>query len=227
MLAHYALDRHAHPFIYAQEYQLIDLGTGLEKSESKVHAVIESDLDSMMLWRHHGKTVEQERPADVLLSSSRTRRVAGALVAQAAGLALGSTIEPTFFSQALEDMERFYQLSEPAGSNLSGIVGRIEKLVSKDSLVESLGHKVVTSDVCPWANELHSRWTHPFTSEDFSDSFQDRFDQALGQWPSVVEAFLGGRPCSEITGHVDYSGRALGADEAKSNAEPIRPWRHR
>ncbi|MBQ9057632.1 MAG: hypothetical protein IJ125_00430 [Atopobiaceae bacterium] len=227
-LGHYTLDRMAHPFIYAQQYMIVDLGEGLEQSEGKVHALVESDLDSMMLWRLHRRTVEQDAPADVLMCSSRSRRVAGALVAQAANVALGEIVEPTLFGHAIEDMTRFYQLSEPEGNPLSKLVGNFERLAKKDSLVQALGHKVVHDDRCAWANEEHAHWTHPFTGEDSCDSFQDRFDAALNDYVQVSQSFLDGAPAEKFTQHIDYSGRHLDADEqSKRNMEPIRPWKHR
>ena len=49
LLSHYVLDRNAHPFVYEQQFGIVESDSELEDSSSQVHAVIESDLDVLML----------------------------------------------------------------------------------------------------------------------------------------------------------------------------------
>ena len=67
MLSHYALDRVAHPFVYAEQYALIDAAENLYDADSEVHAVIESDLDTWMLWSLRHATVHDCPPASELV----------------------------------------------------------------------------------------------------------------------------------------------------------------
>lgn len=58
MLSHYVLDRNAHPFVYAQQWGIQEADPDLTGAGSQVHAVIESDLDLLVLQlkrngRHH------------------------------------------------------------------------------------------------------------------------------------------------------------------------------
>ena len=50
-LGHYALDRTAHPFVFAQQEALAAAEASLAGASSELHAVIESDVDSWILWR--------------------------------------------------------------------------------------------------------------------------------------------------------------------------------
>ena len=49
LLSHYVLDRNAHPFVYEQQFGIVESDPELEDSGSQVHAVLESDLDVLML----------------------------------------------------------------------------------------------------------------------------------------------------------------------------------
>ena len=39
------------------------------------------------------------------------------------------------------------------------------------------------------------------------------FERGLAEYPALARAFVAGAPMEEITEHLDYSGRRLGADE--------------
>ena len=94
ILSHYQLDRTAHPFVYAQEYALIDANPELSDASSEVHAVIESDLDSWMLWRLRRATVHDCPPASEL---ARTERIdEGGLIASRLCCLLAEVVERKF-----------------------------------------------------------------------------------------------------------------------------------
>ena len=59
LAAHWRLDRTVHPFVYAQQYQLCNAGVeGLGPAQGhEVHALIESELDELVLWKRLGQTI--------------------------------------------------------------------------------------------------------------------------------------------------------------------------
>ena len=58
MLGHYTLDRTTHPFIFAEQIEIIAQSNGeLDGLDSQVHAIIEGRLDSWLLWRERHSTV--------------------------------------------------------------------------------------------------------------------------------------------------------------------------
>ena len=64
LLSHYVLDRNARPFVYEQQFGIIESDPELEDSGSQVHAVLESDLDVLMLQvKRNGATVDDYPPA--------------------------------------------------------------------------------------------------------------------------------------------------------------------
>lgn len=214
MLSHYALDRVAHPFVYAQQDAIIAAGQGLDDAASEVHAVIESDLDSWMLWRARRATVLDCPPAGELVRTGRIERVAGALMSQVAWAAFAIPLGATEYGASVGNMELVYRLIEPAGSGRSRAIGTLERLGRPHSQLESLAHRVVRGDDCPAANLGHAEWVSPFDGTSSHESFDERFEAALADWPALAAAFThGGDGLRQAVGGLNYSGMRLGEDE--------------
>ena len=210
LLSHYALDRTAHPFVYAQEYAIVDANPALGDAGSEVHAVIESDIDSWMLWTLRRATVHDCPPARELARTERICRVAGALLSQVAWATFSLDLPATEYGAAVANMELVYRLIEPAGSARGHLVGTLERLGRAHSQLEALSHRVTTSETCPAANLEHTPWTSPFTGATSTASFKDLFDEALAGWPALAEAFThGGAELHDAIGEINYSGQPL------------------
>lgn len=220
MLSHYALDRAAHPFVYAQQYAIVEAADDLYDADSEVHAVIESDLDTWMLWKLRRATVHDCPPASELVHTERICRVAGALMSQVAWETFGLKVGASEYAGAVADMELCYRSIEPHGS-LRGVgLGIIERAVRSHSLLQALSHRVSTSDECAAANLDHEEWVNPFTRVASNESFPEVFDRALKGWPTLSEAFThGGEELRAAVTGLNYSGMPLGADEAPESAD--------
>ena len=85
LLSHYALDRNAHPFVYDQQWGIMEADPTLADQGSHVHAVIESDLDILMLQlkRDHA-TVLDYPPESEIVTTERINKVAGVLMSHMA-----------------------------------------------------------------------------------------------------------------------------------------------
>lgn len=214
--SHYVLDRTTHPFIFAEEYATLDASDqlDLEHAGGEVHAIIEGEIDSWMLWRERHATVLDCPPARELTRTPRIERVAGALMAQVAWQVFGIELGADEYGHAAGDMEFGYRAIEPAGSGRARAIGMIERLVRDHSQIESMAHLVTTDDHCRFANEAHHEWANPWTGEASTAGFDDLFGLALDVWPSVCEAFVeGGDAIASAVAHINYSGRTLDADE--------------
>ena len=221
MLCHYALDRVAHPFIFAKEYELLRADAELAQSPGQVHALLESELDVFMLWHERSATCADRPPASIIAHTPRIDRVAGAVVSQAALVAYGTQVEPSAYGSSVADMKFIYQVIEPAGSRRTRVIERLERTVrhGRHSLLAGLSHEVSVREDCPAANLDHSEWADVWTGETSTDSFVDRFELAAAEYPGLAAAFLDGTPGTEITGHRNYSGVLLD-DEAIEAPEP-------
>lgn len=192
MLSHYALDRAAHPFVYAQEYAILAADTSLENSGNQVHAVIESDIDSWMLWQKRHCTILESAPAAELAYTDRILQVAGALMSQVAWAVFGIEITPSAYGVTVKNMELLYKaIDSTSGFGAVGL-GHAERLLHEHSLVQSLAHRVTRSETCPACNLEHHEWTNPWTTEPSCASFIDLFDEALQGWSELALAFTHG-----------------------------------
>ena len=110
LLSHYVLDRNAHPFVYEQQFGIVESDSELEDSSSQVHAVIESDLDVLMLQlKRDGATVDDYPPAGEIVTTDRINRVAGVLMSYVAGRVYGIDIPAGEYGAAVANMQRLYR----------------------------------------------------------------------------------------------------------------------
>ena len=214
LLSHYVLDRNAHPFVYEQQFGIVDSDPELEASGSQVHAVLESDLDVLMLQlKRNGATVEDYPPAGEIVTTDRINRVAGVLMSYVAGRVYGIDIPAGEYAGAVSDMQMLYRTIEPAGSVKTRAIALVEGLVHDYSLLDGLAHRVTTGLPERTGNLGHLTWKNPFTDEVSNESFPEVFDRALVDYECTVARFIETGDMEAVTNHVNYSGRALGADE--------------
>ena len=214
LLSHYVLDRNAHPFVYEQQFGIVESDPGLEDSGSQVHAVLESDLDVLMLQvKRDGATVEDYPPAGEIVTTDRINRVAGVLMSYVAGRVYGIDIPAGEYGAAVADMQLLYRTIEPAGSAKTRAIALVEGLVHDYSLLDGLAHCVTTEPPERTGNLGHLTWKNPFTDEVSNESFPEVFDRALVDYECTVARFIETGDMEAVTGHVNYSGRVLGADE--------------
>ncbi len=204
LLSHYVLDRNAHPFVYDQQWGIMEADPSLSKQGSDVHAVIESDLDILMLQiKRDGATIEAFPPAAELVTTDRIDRVAGALMSHVANKVYGLPIGAGEYGGAVADMVLAYRMIEPAGSLPTRVV----------PLFAGLAHPVTDQAPRRAGNLDHLAWTDPFTDRASNESFPEVFDRALEDYRSTAARFVDGADMAEVTRHVNYSGRMLSADE--------------
>ncbi len=213
LLSHYVLDRTAHPFVYAQQWGIQAADPDLERAGSQVHAVIEGDLDVLMMQLKRGATVIAYPPVDELETSERVNRVAGALMSVMARRVYGLTVSAAEYGGAVADMRLFYRIVEPAGTRGARIVGRLEGLARDYALTGALAHRA-TMELPRGAGNLDGRlWENPFTGETSTESFPEVFDRALKMYRVAAERLVDGGDLTKVTMRLNYSGRVLDATE--------------
>ena len=214
VMGHYVLDRTVHPFVYAQQFALMDFDERLAKASSEIHAIIESDLDTWLLWEKRQATIE-ERPADDdLMRTDRIDHVAGALFAQTALAVYGITLGVEDYASSVRDYAWEYRRIDPAGSRGTRLIGTLERMVRPHSMAESLAHLVTRTDECASANLGRNEWVHPFTGETSHSSFADLYDEASLAYPEIAEAFARGDEArlARLVGGLNYEGRIVEDD---------------
>lgn len=209
LLGHYALDRAAHPLVIGQQRMLGEVDPELAACSHEVHAAIESDIDTWILWEKRRATIE-ERPATTdLMRTARSEHVAGALLSQVALSVYGIAIGAREYGGAVRDYELFYRAIDPAEAPRTRAAGRIERAVRGGSMAQASAHYVRRTDECAAANLERRAWTHPFTGEVRTDSFADLFDEARLAYPALAEAFVRGDEARlrALVAGLSYEGR--------------------
>ena len=192
LLAHYLLDSEAHAFIAAQEDAICDAGVGLEDAHDQVHALIESELDTWMLWNMRKLTVEEAPVTGNLARTERVSRVAGSLFSQIAWQIFGIKLVPDRYEGCLRDYERVYQTIDPLGNRRGRMLAGAERLGTRYSILDALAHTATPPETCPAANLSCAPWHDPLTHTQRSTSFPDIFYDTLDMWPTLAEAYLEG-----------------------------------
>lgn len=214
LLSHYVLDRNAHPFVYAQQWGIMEQDGDLKDAGNKIHAIIESDLDVLMVQlKRDGATVEEYPPVDELVTTDRINKIAGALVAATALNVYGIPLSASAYGGAVSNMRLVYRLIEPQGSLRSRALSGIEGLMGDYSQLDSLAHRVTTEPPAATGNMEGIAWENPFTHERSRETFPQVFDRALEDYATASRLFIAGGDMSNMTRHINYSGRPLDADE--------------
>lgn len=214
LFSHYALDRAAHPFVYAQQWGAQEVDPSLDAAASQVHAIIESDIDVFMLQlKRNGATVEDCPPERELVTSARIDKVAGALMSYVASSVYGIEIGAQEYGGAVADMQLAYRVIEPADSPACQLLGALEGAVRGNSILAALAHRVTAEPPLRAGNMGHLAWKNPFTDVESHESFPEVFDRALDEYERDIACLIAGDPLEQATHHLNYSGRPLGEAE--------------
>lgn len=181
-LCHYALDSTAHPFIFAQEHALCDAGVpGLSRDDgSEVHAVIESELDELVLTTKTGEDITTFNPSTrILRASNLVMATVSKLYSYVALSVYGINIPADMFSASLRSFRTVQRaFYSPSGAKRA-LVGRLEEVLRPYSFFAAMSHrpkKVLTSQ---FDNHEHATWTNPFTGERSDAGFWNLYERAL------------------------------------------------
>lgn len=192
-LCHYLLDRTTHPLVYAQQFALCSAGQeGLsEKDGNEVHAVIETELDEMILFTRTGQTVATFIPQrEILRSSKQALSVMSYQVRCAVQEAYGVVVDPNLFAKSVLCFRRVQGVFHSRQGTKRAVLGSIERRFREHSFVQSMSHRAVELTESSFDNHEHNAWENPFTHETQTASFQDLFAHAIETANDAIPRFL-------------------------------------
>ncbi|MDO4183357.1 MAG: zinc dependent phospholipase C family protein [Coriobacteriia bacterium] len=192
-LCHYLLDSTMHPLVYSQQYALCDAGVdGLSRKDgNEVHAIIESELDEVVLFTRTGHTIETfNTSTEILQASDDVLRVVGSLYTPMAAAAFEQPMNPRVFGTCVKGFRLVQSLFYSPSGKKREALGRLEELVRPYSFYRSMSHRVVEATECAFDNHEHAPWKNPFTGERSEASFWDLFESAQARAENVFETFL-------------------------------------
>lgn len=192
LVGHYALDSIAHPLVYAGQKELAALGNDLADAERELHGLIESELDTWILWEKRSQDVADFSPSTALGRTEAIGRVSGAVMSAVALKVFGISISSTEFPAAVRDYEIYLCAIDDHGSLESVVISSIETLVRPHSLTRAMAHRSNPTHECPAANLDRNSWVNPWTGATSTASFADLYDEALERYPHMAEALVRG-----------------------------------
>lgn len=214
LFAHYWLDSHAHPFVYAEQEALGAQDPDLVSAHSEVHAVIEADIDSWLLWARKEEGAETGEAAQRALETTpQISRIGSALFSQTAHEVYGLPLDGKQYGHAVRDYARLYHALEPKGRLSEITLTNVEELAREYSMLASLVHPAHHDTSCASANTEHHVWKDPATGKESTESFLDVFEAAEKSWPEAAEAFLAGKDLFPLTGNRNYNGDFMSEGE--------------
>ncbi len=217
-LCHYLLDSTLHPFVYWQEYAACDAGVpGLDRSDGhEVHAVIESELDELVLYAKRQETIATFDPSrEILRADNAVLDVISKMCAYLALTLFGLFVPGDTFAASVKLFRRaqafFYS---PRGIKRAA-VGRLEETVRPYSFCRAMSHRDIACTESVFDNRERIRWEDPFTGAMCDDSFWDRYDKALARVDAALRSFdangFNVEAARVITHDLDFSGRPTAA----------------
>ena len=217
LLAHYALDRIVHPFVYSQQDALIEAEPSLKNAYRELHPIIETDLDSYLLWHMRHTTVETFPPAEVLEAVESTKHVGGALFSQVALQVFDLNVGVGEYEKALQDYARIYHTVERTDpkytTKLPDVLYKTEKFMrpSNNSYVAAMAHRIVMTEDFPTANLKRLPWKEPYTGEIKTESILDLMDEAREFYRELVQATILGQRITleELIDGINYMGKPV------------------
>lgn len=217
-LGHYLLDSTLHPLVYAFEYAIEECGiSGISgKDHHEIHAIIESELDEMVLSQKYGLTVNAFRPyKEILRADDASLEIISRLYVQTIYTIFNRTIPYDLFKESVKNFRCVQRLFySPKGIKRKAI-SSVEKLFRRHSFYASMSHLAVERNSSFYANDAHLPWANPFTFEIKTDSFWDLFDAAQDRARKSTET-VAAIPANNdlahtITGGLNFSGKPVEA----------------
>ncbi len=215
-VCHYLLDKNEHPFVYSQQYALCQAGEdGLtERDGSDVHALIESELDEMMLYTKTGQTVANISPDKEFIRCDRVSlHTISLFVTQVIKEVYGKTLRDDFFSRSVYSFRRIQRVFHSPHGVKRVLLGKVERLLRNHSFVQAMSHRAIPLKYSSFDNHDHQLWENPFAKTVSSASFMDLFNLALQQASEALVCFSKNdfslEDARAIVQNQNFSGRLL------------------
>ena len=227
-ICHYLLDSSAHPLIIGQQYALCDAGVdGLDRSAgSRVHQMMERDLDEMVLFSKTGHTVATYRPyREVLKASNDTLAVIDKVYFYTVLWAYSKALDLDAYTQAVKSFRRIQRLFWAPGRTKRALLTRVELLAKHGgySQFEAMAHYDRAEDTSAFDNHEHAAWTNPFTGAASTESFWDLYEDAQERVFDALSLFFGPEfgeeQARQLTGGLNFSGMPVAEDEPLGSVE--------
>lgn len=205
-MMHYALDRKCHPFVYSLQDKMT--GENPFLNPHTAHNIIEMSADCCML----NKRMKQEKPylfktADTITDNDKISSEIGRLWEYVMPLSIGVKITERQGAQAVKDIKAVQKILFDKYSLKKIIVSPLEIVVSpftKNFRITSMLRPKDLEKAKKYVNIDREKWLSPYSHNEFCDSFEDLFEQALEEAKIMLLRFQTGDSCADITDNLSF-----------------------
>ena len=197
-LCHYALDRTAHPYVYARQYEAC-ARLGQEKDLTHFHMRLESAIDAAF----SGIT---SNPTDLLPANRRVFRAVGGMLSEAARTVYGSSLPAGCFRRAAGRMRLTERFLKSKRGLKRRAVSRIERLFAPASLYDAMSHEDGTKGIDDPLNLGKAPWRDPAGGGERTESFPALFEAAKETAVRLIGLAESGADAEQITNGTDFCG---------------------
>ena len=187
LVGHYALDSIAHPIVYAGQKELAAMREELADAERELHGLIESELDTWVLWEKRSQDVRDFSPSTALARTDAIDRSSGAIMSVVALQVFGVSISSAEYPAAVRDYEIYLRAIDDPSSAGAVLISKMEELVRSRSLTRAMAHRSNPSHDCEAANLNNNEWIDPWTGAARTESFADLYAEALVKFGQLAE----------------------------------------
>ena len=184
-LAHYAVDAHTHPYVYAQTH-----APPMPKLKAAArHRHFETSIDVLMLSRFYNRQPSDYKLWKLISPEKVHMRAAAAATATAIRHVYGRDINPTDVHMAMEQMIRFTQYLQSKRGWRKRLFQGIEGITAGSRIISSLIHMQKVTDGRDYLNTRKAPWSVPWAPEETrTDSFIDLFEAAVKDAAQMIQA---------------------------------------
>ena len=208
-LCHYALDRTAHPYVYAMQEKYAEKEK-IKYNHSYIHNLIEHNIDIIIL-----KDAKSLRPADVnidnVLSTDNNiiKRQSELLNAALSAIMPKRKIKTGKIEQAFYDMHRNTKTMIDHGVKKRFVLF-LEKILHTGPVLSSLIEGEESDGMMDYMNLSKESWKNPFdkAGRSYNDNFYEVLDRAVSDAVNLILKFIeykGGRFDGSITDNITFN----------------------
>lgn len=190
-IAHYSLDRVAHPFIFYIQSDIIK-SEGIKYNPSYVHSRIEHNLDVIMLRDKLDVFANEFRSYECLTNNKDILKTSAQLLEFVINDLNIYKINENQILRAFLDSRFFQRLSYDPFSIKKSIVRFIEKICFMPESFSTFIRPMMEDNKYDYSNFEKNHWSNPFddNSEQGNSSFFEVFDMAVDDAVNLINKFM-------------------------------------
>lgn len=208
---HYALDRKAHPYIFAKEKEITDKNKKIHHSAA--HNDIETNIDAYMINKRLGMDNPKELCTDATFNATNEQKLEiGRVLSYVIEKCTDERVTPQQVIEAINDSQKFQRISRDTSGLLFPIIKAIETPIGpavgyyKGSVMI---RKKEWKTGEKFANTSHQAWHSPFEKEiERHESFEDLYNSAKSEAINLLfgfEELLNGKGnAKELTNNLSF-----------------------